>query len=278
LRTPLRVVGTKTALTCALDLHASGREEQEMTKRETRVPWTSARATCWIALSVTVVAVLSGACSRARAPAAVHESAATHRQHSSIPRADRPPAALRDLAQAAILLFDDANASDWSSASVAMLTIQGASSSLPLDLPTPDVAGQLRSRLKWLGQHVRARDRLATMDDANGVMRLAAEWSAQFQTDVPYDVLMLGYYGRQLELGIAAGRPDALTHASTDLRSTWNRIEPTVETRATVDDVRRFTDIVARLEGAHTTAQFVAPTRVAVAEAKRFEQLFHSRT
>jgi hypothetical protein len=249
-----------------------------MTRRETPASAKSARAFCGIAITAAVIAVVAGACSRPRAPSPVQHSPAEHREESSIPRADRPPAALSDIGQAAVLLFNDANASSWSSASEAMHTIREHSLSLPLALPKPDVAAQLRSRLKWLGQDVSARDRIATMDDANAVMRLTAELSAEFQTDVPYDVVMLGYYGRQLELGIAANRPDALTHASTDLRSTWNRVEPTIEGRATVDDVRRFTDTVARLEGAHTAKQFVAPTRVAVAEAERFEQLFRSRT
>jgi hypothetical protein len=64
----------------------------------------------------------------------------------------------------------------------------------------------------------------------------------------------------------------------TDLRSTWNRIEPTIERRGHVDDARRFTDIVVQLEGAQRPADFVAPTRAALAEADHLEKLFRSPT
>jgi hypothetical protein len=72
---------------------------------------------------------------------------------------------------------------------------------------------------------------------------------------------MLGYYGRELELGIAAGDHARLKQALDDLQQTWNRFEPIVLQRGAVDEARRFTDIVAQLDGAKKPDDFVEPTR-----------------
>jgi len=148
----------------------------------------------------------------------------------------------------------------------------------PGTLPKPDLVAQLRSRLEDVEQRVNAHQRIEAMDDANGITLRVADLSAEFQTQVPYEVLMLGYYGRQLELGIASARAPTLTQACTDLRTTWNRIEPAVERRGHVDAARRFTDIVVQLEGARRLADVVAPTRAELAEADQIEKLFRSPT
>jgi hypothetical protein len=47
---------------------------------------------------------------------------------------------------------------------------------------------------------------IKTMDGANAITQIVAELSALYQPLVPFEVKMLGYYGRQIELGIASGR------------------------------------------------------------------------
>jgi hypothetical protein len=188
--------------------------------------------------------------------------------------ADRPPSALVQIGESAKALFDAAYASDWSTAADWVRSLNESASALPTTLPKPDLVAQLQSRLENVRQSAGTHQRVETMDAANEITRLVADLSGQFQTQVPYEAIMLGYYGRQLELGIASARPSTLTQASTDLRSAWNRIEPAIERRGHLDDARRFTDIVVRLEGARRPADFVGPTRAELAEADQIEQSF----
>jgi hypothetical protein len=204
------------------------------------------------------------------------QTAAAPARAASIPAADRPPSALTQIGDSATMLYDAAYADDWSATGEWMQSISAASSALPPVLPQADLVGQLQSRVRAEAQHVRAHDRIRAMDDANALTRLAAELSADFQPQVPYEVLMLGYYGRQLELGIVAARPATLTQANADLRAAWNRIEPSVERRGIPDEARRFTDIVAQLEQARRPADFVAPTRAELAQADRIVKAFKS--
>jgi hypothetical protein len=196
-------------------------------------------------------------------------------QTSAIAVADRAPTALLRIGDSAKWLFDAAYASDWATANTWMQSIDESVSRLPIPLPKPDLVSQLRLLVTGAKEHVRAQERIGTMDDANAMTRIVADLSAMFHTDITSDVVMLGYYGRQLELGIAASRPATLKQAATDLRSVWNRIEPAIERRGRVDDARRFTDIVVALDGARRPADFVAPTRAELAEADHIEKLFH---
>ena len=132
----------------------------------------------------------------------------------------------------------------------------------------------LLSDALWPARTRAARNRVETMDFANSITRIAADLSADFQTDVPIAVVMLDYYGRQLELGIATGRQATLTQATADLRQQWDRVQPTIERRGHVDAARRFTDIVVQLEGARRPADFVAPTRAELEAVDRLELIF----
>jgi hypothetical protein len=188
--------------------------------------------------------------------------------------ADAPPEALLQVGESAEQLFDAARASDWQAAVTRLEALRDSAHRLPLDLPKPDLVGQLQSRIDDLRQEVDGRQQVQTTDDANAVTHLAAELSAMYQTTIPYDILLLDYYGRQLELGIVTGSQTALAQTSADVRQTWNRIEPTIERRGHTDEARRFTDIVVQLEGAKTPSAFAAPTRAELDAVDRLETLF----
>jgi hypothetical protein len=195
----------------------------------------------------------------------------------SAPAADRPPSALLQLGEAAKGLFDAAYASDWRSASDRMQSVNDAASALPLDLRKADIVGHLKTAVQYAGDGTSARDRIETMEEANLITRLAADLSALFQPPVPYEATMLGYYGRQLELGLVASRPSLLAQSADALQSTWSRLEPTLERGGHADEAKRFLDIVAQLVGAQRPAQYVAPTRAELTEADRIEQLLLRR-
>jgi hypothetical protein len=138
----------------------------------------------------------------------------------------------------------------------------------------PDLVDQLQSRLTELEHGVKARRRVHSMEVANSITRIVADLSAPYQAELPYKIVLLDYYGRQLELGLAASRPSVLRQASADLRQTWNSVEPSILRRGHVEDARRFTDIVVQIEAAKRPADFVAPVRAELAAVDRLEQIF----
>jgi hypothetical protein len=187
---------------------------------------------------------------------------------------DGPPSALVAVGDSARQLFDAARLSNWSDAEVALQTMKTSGEELPTTWSTPDLASRLVSRLAEVDASVAARQRVQTMDYANGITRLVADLSSEYRMPAPYALVLLEYYGRELELGIVTGDRVRLAQATADLQQTWNGFERTVLERGAVDDARRFTDSVAQLLGARVPDDYVLPTREALAAADALKKVF----
>jgi hypothetical protein len=236
--------------------------------------------TMWLPLAVlfTVSAGCAGrpsppAAQQAPRPAAAPADALTV---GRIPISDEPPAALVQLGQSAADLFDAAGASDWGRALASLQAMNDARSSVPADLPDPDIAAKLEARMVSVRDATNNRHQLETMEAANSITQLVAELSRKYRSEVPYEVRMLGYYGRQIELGVASGNSTVSGRATTDLVTTWDRIEPEIQRRGHIDDARRFNTIVVTLVSAKQAADLSGPARDELAAARHLENIFTS--
>jgi hypothetical protein len=188
--------------------------------------------------------------------------------------ADTPPAALLDVAEEAKEIFDAARQSNWTAAAVALRGMNESAADPPAIFSKPDLAARLQRRLGEVGDAIGARQRVQTMDVGNGITLLVANLSKEYQAPIPYALVLLDFYGRELELGIAAADQARLTRASADLKQTWNRFERNVLQRGAVDEARRFTDIVAQLDDAQAPADFVEPVRAELAAVDGLKKIF----
>jgi hypothetical protein len=187
---------------------------------------------------------------------------------------DRPPLMLLAVGGRAADLFDAARLSNWREADLALQAMKEFSAALPDTFSNRDVLSRLHSRLKDVGEAVSSRQRLQTMDFANGITRLVTDLAEEYKPEGPYALVLLGFYGRELELGIESGNQARLKRAIADLRQTWSRFERVVLERGAVDEARRFTDVVVQLEGARAPGDFVGPTRAELDAVSRLENLF----
>jgi hypothetical protein len=229
---------------------------------------------CSVATAIVGTIVLGGCTRRQPAPPIVNRAASTPVAGASSIAADKPPAALTQVGQSAEDLFDAARASKWKDAGVSVHVLKESTAALSGTAFKPDLLAQLRSRVADLEHSVEARQRVRSMDFANGITLIAADLSAPYQADIPYRIVLLDYYGRQLELGVAASRPSTLHRASVDLRQTWNAVEPSILRRGDVDDARRFTDIVVQLQQARRPSDFAAPARAELAAVDRLKAIY----
>jgi hypothetical protein len=216
-----------------------------------------------------------GGCSRGQpAPPVASQVVAAPTVAASASVGGGPPSALTQIGESAKELFDAARTSRWNDAAASVQTLKESAATLSDTGLKPDLFTQLRSRLADLEDSEKARRRVQTMDYANSITRIVAELCAPYQPAIPYRVVLLDYYGRQLELGLAASRPSTIKQASADLRQTWNSVEPSILEHGHVEDARRFTDIVVQIEGAKRPADFVAPVRAELAEVGQLEKIF----
>jgi hypothetical protein len=183
---------------------------------------------------------------------------------------------LLQVGQCATDLFDAAAASDWDRAAEDLQSLNEAALEVPDDLPRLDLVAKLQSNVADVTDATNTKQRIETMDAANAITQVVAGLSAQYEPVVPYNVKMLGYYGRQIELGLASGRPADSRQAVSDLATAWNRIEPAIARRGHADDARHFSDLVVNLTGAERPSDVLAAAGAERVAAARIERLFTS--
>jgi hypothetical protein len=226
-------------------------------------------------IAIVIGTIVSGGCSRHDQPPNPAQTASPKVASASmILVAEHPPAALGQIGESAEVIFDAARASKWTEAAASMQSLKKFESDLPSTGLKPDLDAKLRSRIVDLGESVKVRERARSMDFANGITHIVADLSSPYQVKIPYEMVLLDYYGRQIELGLAASQPSTLKQATADLRQTWNAVEPSILQRGHVEDARRFADIVAQLEAAKRPADFVAPVRAELAAVDQLEKIF----
>jgi hypothetical protein len=190
--------------------------------------------------------------------------------------AEAPPMALQQIGDSSVAVFDEALAGRWDDVSLDLAGMSRRLVELPAHLPYPDVVAELRSRLHALHDDVAARSTASVLDDANAVSRLVTQIADGFEVTVPFEVAILPYYGRQLEVGVMRGRLMDLQKTIRDLRAMWTRAEPIVLMRGDADDARRFTDVVVDLDAARRVEDVEPLARNELRVAASINQTFRS--
>jgi len=93
---------------------------------------------------------------------------------------------------------------------------------------------------------------------------------------VPADVKLLGYYARQIEVGVASKDPEMLARGRSDLVASWEQVERAISGRVSVAEVRSFNDIVVQLMSAKAMTDYLAPARAAQTASARWENILES--
>ncbi len=192
----------------------------------------------------------------------------------SVPAVDRPPASLMQLRDAALAIYGPALHGDWSAASGRLSDIDPAMTEATHGTTKPDLVRQLRGRLVALRRAVHDRRAIAAATDANWVSRLCDEIAATYDTALPLDVRLLGFFGRALQ--IDASRPRR-QHAKTDLadlRTVWRSVEPWVLQRNGVPAARQFNDTLVNLDGAVSRGDLASAATAEVAAANQVAAVY----
>ena len=189
---------------------------------------------------------------------------------------EQPPTALQQIRESAVAVFDDTLAGKWADVSAELKGIEQRLSKLPANLPFPDVVALLHERIRSLRQGVPAHDTLAVLDDANALTQLVTQIADGFEVTVPFEVAILPYFGRQLEIDAMSGSLNRLRQISRDLRAMWTRAEPMVLMRGDTVDARRFTDIVVDLEAASSLSDFKRLAKMELDAAASLSRQFES--
>jgi hypothetical protein len=137
--------------------------------------------------------------------------------------ASNVPKAVVDVGTYGEDLYDEAKAGNWAKAKTLMDSLDASARALNAQQRTA-----LSGTVATLRGAIVAQRRDAALDAANRVTYLAAQISEPYKPATPVAVVMLDYYGRELEIWSGRGSMAKLLSTSSDLRGTWNAVKPTV--------------------------------------------------
>jgi hypothetical protein len=217
-----------------------------------------------ITLAVSLLGVFATACSSKPAttnPATTtppsastigSESAAITRQPvtAGVRINSTTPIAISSLAEFGENAYDAATASSWAKAGAIADSLTAGEPGLP----TP--SAEMNNTIQSLKSAIASKDRPAARHYANAVTRIATQMSAHYTDPAPSDVAMLDFYGREIELGVAAKDLAALKQTASKIDTIWARVRPLVESHGGGAVAMTFGDIVTKLNAASTPPEY----------------------
>lgn len=169
-----------------------------------------------------------------------------------------------------------AKASDWTKAANDLAALRTATQNLGSDGQTANLERRdIETSLTNLERDVASRNRLTTMQQANRLTMLAANMTRVFNPQVPTEVTLLDYYGRELEIGAATNDVGRLRATASDMRRTWNLLLPSLEAHGGTAEARKFGELVARVEAARASADFGRLATPVLDEVDNLEKVFN---
>lgn len=249
---------------------------QETKEEQTKNLKTSARGG-FIAVAMAMVLFGASACSTLPTVTKTENASAT-------PQAAPPakttivsnvPKPLEEVGHFSENVYDMAKLNDWGKASADLASLKQATGQLKTDARTAKVdAAQLTASLAKVDNAVAKKNRAAAMEEANRITMIAANLTASFKPQVPTEVTLLDYYGRELEIWAEAKNPAKLKTTATEIRRTWDKLRPSVESHGGTGEVKKFSDLAARVEAAKTPDEYARLATPVLDEVDNLEKVF----
>ena len=184
------------------------------------------------------------------------------------------PTALANAGEYGENVYDYAKANGWKNAEVKLTALRDAVKTVRTDIKDKSQAvDRLDANVATLDRAVTAKDRQATMREANQVTLQVADMTAAYKLSVPVEVTRLDYYGRELEIWAQAQDVNKLQTTAREMRQTWDTLRPSIEARSATE-ARKFDGLVARVESATTPADYARVATPVLNEVDNLEKLF----
>lgn len=137
------------------------------------------------------------------------------------------PAAIHAIAERGEDAYDAGRAGNWVKASREATAIDaavaGSEAARNADMQTAVLA---------LRRAITDRDRDGAVNAANHITFLAAQLSAPYHPQIPVEVALLDYYGRDMEIALDSSDLARLGRTASDAKRTWLAVRPRVLPRA----------------------------------------------
>ncbi len=183
---------------------------------------------------------------------------------------------LRRIANHSERIYGQARRESWGDAEANLDEIQEAFRQVELNANASDLnLSRLERDITRLQETIDAQERRSVMRAANQVVFAAAQLMPPLNPASPTEIILLGYYGRSLDLG---GQDEERTKATvSELRKTWDELRPKVESKGATNKAQQFDQLIQQAEAAQERQDYARVGRELVRESKEMTEVFRSR-
>lgn len=170
--------------------------------------------------------------------------------------------------------YDMAKANSWPAARAAADSLKTGAAGLASLPQSAGQAGAVATALTALDQAITQRQQAPAMRAANRLTQLGAELVRPYHPAVPAEVVLLDYYGRELEVWSKANDMATLRSTAASLRQTWDTVKPRLAARHAAAVSARFDRLVAQVGSAKTPADYARLATPVLNEVDNLEKAF----
>lgn len=171
-------------------------------------------------------------------------------------------------------LYDAIKAGNWTKAASITDSLNTAVPALTSSGDAATYQSQLTALLDTLKRTVPAHQQRAALKAANRVTYLEAKMTAQYRPTTPAEVLLLDYYGRELEIWSVEKNEAQLAQTATDIQNTWNGLRPAIQARGRGDQATHTDSLVTMLSAARTPPEYARLAKPFLDEVDELEKVF----
>ena len=184
------------------------------------------------------------------------------------------PAALMDAGEYGENIYDHAKANDWNKADAKIAALKEAAKKVRADGKNQRAGvDRLEADVAVLDRAVTEKNRQAAMLAANQITRDVAEMTRAYKVIVPVEVVLLDYYGRELEIWAEAIDTSKLQATGREMRKTWDAVRPSIEAKNPAV-AKKFEGLVAQVEAAKAPADYAKVAKPVLDEVDNLEKVF----
>ncbi len=182
---------------------------------------------------------------------------------------------LHHMANSAKSVYSLAKAGQWSAARKQLSSLQTIARSLPINPTfTRQEIAKLNSWIVPLENLIAVKQPLA-MDIANQLAMVASQLAIQPNSRLPIEVVMLDYYGRELEIWSTRGNPVKLKTVANKITKIWHDLRPAMQAERSSIQVQPLEDtLVALLDEAISPAEYQLLSAPLLAEVNQLQAMF----
>lgn len=172
-------------------------------------------------------------------------------------------------------LYDAVKAANWAKARSITDSLDASVRALPSGgQGAAPQQQQLSAEIDSLHRFVSGKQQSAAIKAANQITYLEAKMTAQYHPAMPAEVVLLDYYGREIEIWSGEKNSAKLTQTSNDIQQTWNTLRPMVEAHGGASQATRTDNLVKSIAAAKTPAAYARLATPFLDEVDALEKVF----